>query len=174
VAFQDAARIDPRSSTARDNVEGIGFQYLDYIVVVALLPLVVVWPLFVAARIGLNRWFSKKPERLRPLAQRLGMRVATSKRQQRKFAKAAERAQKMVSPDFPAGEWSALEHRRFFSFNYDLVAGGLVLGAGLVFLALAFAGSGASSVATLAVVGVFMMGTGAATLWRFSRQRHAA
>jgi Flp pilus assembly protein TadD len=111
VAFHGAAQIDPRSSTARENVESVGFQYMQQVAVLVLLPLVIVWPLWVIAGISLKRWVARRPERYRPLARRLGLWIATSKRHQRRFTKEAARAEKMAA-SIPANGWSSLHNYR--------------------------------------------------------------
>ena len=174
VAFHDAARIDPRSPTARDNVESIGFQYIAYVSVFLLLPLVIIWPLFLAARIGMSRRLAKKPERLRPLARRLGMRVATSRRQQRRFAKAATRAQKMAAA-LPPGGWSSLHryHPPLDAVQTVCLASIFVL----VGVAMAGAGAvqapGAAGVVTGVAIGAILVGVGGLMLRAAFKNRHA-
>jgi tetratricopeptide (TPR) repeat protein len=141
VAFAGAARIDPRSSTARENVEGIGFQYLNNVGILLLLPLVVVWPLFVAGGISLKRWLGKKPARLVPTARRLGMWIATSKRHQKRFNKEAVRAEKMAAA-VPADGWSSLH---LYRPDNSAFVGGAVLVA-LLAVVFAFAGANAANV----------------------------
>jgi Flp pilus assembly protein TadD len=126
VAFHGAARIDPRSPTARDNVESIGFQYLHSVGLVLLLPLLIVWPLYILAG---RRLAAARPERLRPMARRIGLWVATSKRHQRAFAKEAARAEKLAAA-VPSDGWSSLRsYRHDNSLLGAAGAGALVLAA---------------------------------------------
>jgi tetratricopeptide (TPR) repeat protein len=96
VAHFRFARIDPRSPAAHGNVVGIGFRYLASLAPLCLLPLLVIYPLFIVARIGLTQWILGRPERLQPWAERLGLRVATKPRYHRQFDKAMAQAQKYL------------------------------------------------------------------------------
>jgi Flp pilus assembly protein TadD len=111
VAFAGAASLDPRAPTARDNVALIGYQYLNYLSLFVLLPLLIVPPLFVAARVSVSAALANKPEGLRPLATRLGVKVASKERYRRKFEEAAAQAQKELGAGLAPGGWSALPGR---------------------------------------------------------------
>ena len=137
VAFQNAARIDPRSKTARDNVEAIGFHYINLLSVVLLLPLVVVWPLFLAARLATVSWLAAKPPRLQPLARRVGIWVASRERYRRKFDMQNARAQRFLANDRPVEDWSALHGRQRFSSPLLTVIAGALLLTAMVFGAVA-------------------------------------
>lgn len=171
VAFLDAVKIDPRSPAARENVELVGFQRLSVFAAVVLLPLAVFWPLYLAARLGTARWLATKPERLRPVARRLGIRVATSPRTRRRFERHNARLQAQVPVDAPVGEWSALRGRQLVSTSFLVV---LAIGMGLTGVLLALATFGAPNVGTsvvLAVIGfVLLVGTGA-VVRRLRRRR---
>ena len=110
VAFAQAARIDPRSSKALDNLELVGFSYLARAATVLLLPLLVVPPAFLAARLAVGRYLlEKRPARLAGLARRIGLKVASSKRHRARFQRAAERAGAQARPH--VGRWSARPSR---------------------------------------------------------------
>lgn len=110
VAFLDAARVDPRSRTARENVELVGFQYMARVSPLLLLPLLLVWPVFVAARIALGRWLvQSRPAALRPLARRVGIRVATSGRRRRRLERCHRQAVERMARPGADEEWSALK-----------------------------------------------------------------
>ncbi len=173
VAFLDAARIDPRSPTARDNVEAIGFQYMSAIAPLLLSPLLLIWPLFLSARLATAGWLSSKPEHLKPLARRLGIRVATSERYRRKFDKHNVRAQRLLS-GLSAKEWSALHGRQRFSTGF-LIA----IAAALILVALFFAAAAVFSAPTTgAITGyaitavVFMAGASLIVTVVFRRRRY--
>lgn len=170
VAFHGAARIDPRSSTARDNVESIGFQYIHTVGLVLLLPLLIVWPLYILAGRHLA---ASKPERLRPTARRIGLWIATSKRHQRTFAKEAARAEKLAAA-IPTEGWSSL---RSYRRDNSLVASA---GAGALVLAFLFAVAGTNSstsstaVAYSVVAGAAFAAAAVCAAVIFRRRRHTA
>ena len=140
VAFHGAARIDPRRPIARENVEGIGFQYMATLLPILLLPLLIFWPAFVGARIALTKWLIRsKPEKLRPLARRIGLRVATSKRQLRKYERHNERAQQWLSRPGADQEWSALRGRDRISTGFLVVVAILLASTALAFVSAATA-----------------------------------
>ncbi|NNN21963.1 MAG: hypothetical protein HKL80_08190 [Acidimicrobiales bacterium] len=112
VAFFDSAKIDPRSSVARSNVESIGYRYLQILSILILLPLLIIFPIFLIARLSVATWISRKPEILRPLANRLGLRVATSKRNRNKFEKYMRKAQKRKLDFKEMSTWSVLKGRQ--------------------------------------------------------------
>lgn len=116
VAFEQAAVADPRSAAARDNIELIGFQYLSVLVSVLLLPLLVVWPLFIAARLGASRWLSHRPARLRGTAFRLGLRVARSRRYRRKYDRVSAGATQPAGTG-PLDGWTALGGQRWWKLG---------------------------------------------------------
>ncbi len=135
VAFFDSAKIDPRSSLARSNVESIGFQYLQILSVLVLLPLLIFFPIFVGARLSVAAWLSKKPEKLRPLANRLGLRVATSKRNRNKFEKYMKKAQNQNLDFKEMRKWSVLKGKQYSLLRamvYVLIAFFLIIGIGFV------------------------------------------
>ncbi|HTW06880.1 MAG TPA: hypothetical protein VME46_05195 [Acidimicrobiales bacterium] len=158
VAFAGAARIDPRSPTARDNVENVGFHFIRLALLVAMLPLALVWPLWVAAGVGVKRWLDNKPPRLMAAARRLGLWVAASPRHQRRYRKEVARAEKMAARVGPDG-WSSL--RKYApdaqSFYAQLLSTGLlaVLFAALVPVARNLTGTLFCSVAAIGLAGVF-------------------
>jgi hypothetical protein len=102
---------------------------------VLLLPLLIVWPLYILAG---RRLAATRPERLRPTARRIGLWVATSKRHQRTFAKEAARAEKLAAAVAPEG-WSSL--RNYRHDNSVLAAAGT----GAVVLAFLFTVAATSS-----------------------------
>jgi tetratricopeptide (TPR) repeat protein len=167
VAFHGAARIDPRSPTARDNLESIGFQYLANLVPLVILPLLIIWPLFVAARIAITQCLAHRPERLKPLARRLGLRVATNDRYRQKFEKQNARAQMVLASGQSQADWSALRGRQHVSSDFLMVLAVCLALSGLVFtVAAALAGSIAGAL-TVAVV----FGAGAGLLFRAVARR---
>jgi tetratricopeptide (TPR) repeat protein len=104
IAFHDAARIDPRWGTARENAEAVGFQYLGRVLFICLLPLLLVCPLFFLA----TRLVAGQRERLKPLARRLGLRVANSRRYRRRYAEEAAQSQRAVEAALGPVGWTAL------------------------------------------------------------------
>ena len=137
VAYHGAASIDPRSATARDNVEAIGFRYLATLAPLMLLPLLIVTPVFVAVRLSVSAWLAKRPQKLRPLARRIGVRVASSKRYKRKFDRHNAHVTKAIAGTAGVGSWSALEGRRRVSSSMLCILGGGLLSMGLACVALA-------------------------------------
>lgn len=112
-AFYDAASLDPRSPTARRNVEGIGFQYLALASVVVLLPLLFIPPLFLAVRIGTSQWLVRtRPRFLQPLARRIGIRVASSKRARKRIEEHNRTVQRALSTTTGSGGWSSRAGRQ--------------------------------------------------------------
>jgi Flp pilus assembly protein TadD len=116
VAFLDAARIDPRSPQARDNLESLGFAYLNELtalgLTVLLAPLLIFWPLFVAVSVAVRRFLFRDRERLRPRARKLGIHVATRSRYRRRFDKQNARAQKLIAAGSSPRQWSSLQGRQ--------------------------------------------------------------
>jgi tetratricopeptide (TPR) repeat protein len=167
VAFYGAARIDPRSPTARDNLEAIGFRYLANLVPLVLLPLLIVCPLFVAARIAVTQWLVQRPEKLKPLARRLGLRVGTKDRYRRKFEKQNARAQKLLVAGLAAVDWSALRGRQRVSSDFLMVLAVCLSVSGLVFAVAAALGGSIAGSLTIAVV----FGAGAGLLFRAVAKR---
>lgn len=129
VAFNEAAMADPRSASARDNVELVGFYYLGLATSFLLLPLLVVWPLFVVSSLGAKRWFARRPQRLKPLARRLGLRVARSPRYRRAFERRNTRAQLLTEASV-AG-WSAFGRYRSLT-RFPMPSSRATLGASLI------------------------------------------
>jgi Flp pilus assembly protein TadD len=167
VAFHSAARIDPRSPTARDNVESIGFQYLAVLSAIPLLPLLIVWPVFVAARIGVARWLiTSKPRKLRPLARRIGLRIATSKRYQRQFEKVNQRALESVSNPGVSDDWSALKGRQWVSNRFLTICVVLLGAMTTFFIAEAIAAKLASGAIRFGIAAaVFAAATALVAVW---------
>ncbi len=168
VAFEQAAVADPRSAAARDNIELIGFQYLSVLASVLLLPLLVVWPLFIAARLGASRWLSHRPTRLRGIAFRIGLRVARSRRYRRKYERANASAVRQADATPPPGGWTALGGPRWWTLGrstriFVLVSATVVLFVLLSAAAGTVAGQVApgSPVATVVAVLCGLLGTGA-------------
>lgn len=114
VAFLGAARIDPRRRNARENLEAIGFEYIEKVVApTLLLPLALFWPLYLVTRFMVVRHVVRsKPAWLRPLARRLGLRVATSDRARRLFDRHNQRIEEWMSRPDADAQWSALRTRQ--------------------------------------------------------------
>jgi Flp pilus assembly protein TadD len=175
IAFLDAARIDPRSPEARNNVEGIGFSYFRLVVPLLLAPLLIVWPLFIAARLGVGKWLASKPERLRPLARRVGIRVASSKRYRRKFEQQNARAQKMLASSERVNEWSALSGQHLMGDQLLKVLAGSLLLTALVFVAIAAIDAGPGNPVVGLVIVALLFGAGAALMFgAVARRRRAS
>ena len=167
VAFEQAAVADPRSSAARDNIELIGFQYLSVFASVLLLPLLVAWPLFIAARLGVSRWLSHRPAPLRGIAFRIGLRVARSRRYRRRYERANASALRQGDTSLPPGGWTALGGPRWWTLGRPTRIFVLASATAVLFLLL-MAGAGAvadqvapgSTVATIVAVLCGLLGTG--------------
>ena len=173
VAFGVAARTDPRSSTARDNIEGIGFTYLVKLVPFVLLPLLVVVPAFFAARVAMTLWLSKRPERLKPMARKIGLRLATSKRQQHKFERHNARVQKAMTDARASANWSALAGRRRGSNGFLGAAGLTLVIAGLAFIALAVTAPDTRQLVGSSILGLLVTIPGGLMLRSLSARRRA-
>jgi Flp pilus assembly protein TadD len=175
IAFLDAARIDPRSPEARNNVEGIGFRYFRLLVPFLLLPLLIVWPVFVAARLALSNWLASKPERLRPLARSVGIRVASSKRYRRKFEQSNARAQKMLERSQQTNDWSALSGRHLMGDQLLRVIAGSLLLTGLIFVMIAiFAATSGGSIIGFLIVALLFGAGAVAVFGAVARRRRAS
>jgi Flp pilus assembly protein TadD len=105
VALYDAAGMDPRSPEARSNLESLGFHYMASLM---MIPALLVPAVFGNVLIG---WLTRQPEHFRPVARRLGIRLATSPKYQRQFAAQTQRRQKELET-LNASSWSATEGRQ--------------------------------------------------------------
>jgi Flp pilus assembly protein TadD len=162
VAFLDAARIDPRSENARSNVEAIGFLYMARYAPVLLAPLLIIWPLFLYARGFLVRWLHTTPVRLKPLARRIGIRVASSPRYRQRFEKESAQAQKHLNSEDSVATWSALDHGKrvkveLLATMVTLLAVAAVIAAGVV---VSSANPRSRSLIVIAVIVVILSGVG--------------
>jgi Flp pilus assembly protein TadD len=140
VALYDAAGMDPRSPEARSNLESLGFQYMASLMMIPAL--------LVPAIIGnvLIGWLVKQPEHFRPVARRLGIRLATSPRYQRKFAAQTRRKQKELEA-MDASSWSATKGRQGVNWIH-----GTVIAVRVAVLVLFLVGWASDPGATLAAV----------------------
>lgn len=171
VAYLDAARTDPQSPTARANVEAIGFRYMATLAPLALLPLLIIAPVFMAARIALTAWLLKRPRRLQPLARRVGIRLATSKRQRRKFERHSARVQRLTKDPRAKAAWTAIGRRQWASNGVLGVVGFAFAGFGLATLALVVPSGAPGEKLGPAIFGVVLLAVGGAALWRLAIRR---
>ncbi len=174
VAFLDAARIDPRSEGARENVENIGFLHMARYAAVLVAPLAFIPFFFLYARRALLGWLYGKPTALRPLARRVGVRVASSDRYRRQFEEESSRAQRHLSDGDSVASWSALDHGK--RPKAELLAGlvTFVVVAGIVVagFALASAKPRDHSVVVGGVVVLILLGAGPLYRKMKSRRRY--
>ena len=159
----------PRAVNAR-----LGFLYMARYAPVLIVPLAVIPPFFVYARGWLLTWLYGKPTPLKPVARRVGVRVASSDRYRRRFEEESARAQSHLSDGDSVATWSALDHGK--RPKAELVAGLVTLVVVAAIIAAGLAVASAEPRDHYLVVGgvVVLILLGAGPLYRrmMSRRRY--